>query len=63
VCLLDRCPSAAPGAVRTIEGTDIPVMNADVARLDSVAARYGQRYNRWIQEYRKRRPAPQRPAA
>ena len=61
VCLLQRCVSAAPAEVRAIEETNLPLMNADVIRLDSIAARYGARYNRWIHEYRRRRPAS-RPA-
>lgn len=61
VCLLERCVNAAPTEVNAIAGTDVPAMNADVIRFDSVAARFGARYNRRILEYRKRRP-PSRPA-
>lgn len=55
VCLLQGCANAAD--LRTIKGTETPFMNADVARLDSIAAEYGARYNQLIREYRKRRRA------
>jgi hypothetical protein len=54
VCLLGHCVSAPPSDIRAIEGANVPAMNADVIRFDSIAAQYGARYNRWIHEYRMR---------
>ena len=56
LCLLDGCTTARRADVNPIVGMEVPVMNADVARLDSVGSTYGTRYNKVIREYRKRRP-------
>jgi hypothetical protein len=57
VCLVDGCVNVRPSDVRPIDGTEAPVMNADGARLDSVATAYGTRYNRVIRAYRKSQPS------
>ncbi|MDB4875295.1 MAG: hypothetical protein JWM41_1741 [Gemmatimonadetes bacterium] len=57
VCLLQGCASVRPEETHPIAGMEMPVMNADVARLDSVAGRYGARYNHVIREYRNKRLA------
>jgi hypothetical protein len=56
LCLIDGCTSMRRADVNPIAGMEVPVMNADVARLDSVGSAYGTRYNQVIREYRTRRP-------
>jgi hypothetical protein len=60
VCLLQGCANERRADVHAIPGLDAPVMNADVARLDTVATAYGTRYNQIIHDARRHRK-PSRP--
>ncbi|HTE46093.1 MAG TPA: hypothetical protein VK636_12655 [Gemmatimonadaceae bacterium] len=60
VCLIQGCVNPDPADVRPLSGSNVPPMNGDVARFDSVAAKFGASYNSVIREYRKRRGAARR---
>lgn len=55
VCLLQTCPEFHAGYIRRVDGAEVPPMNADVVRFDSILARYGARYNAEILRHRLRR--------